>query len=226
MEQLKYYKRGKGELDTSNFPAILKQGQLTVDVLDEKTFFSLLCFNEYLVRGCGWCGLFPVMVKGYVHHMRADKDLFDPADLYGMLSSIELHCEKIQHESNGLVQSAQITCADVLKDLDICPWFTRVIGADASVPKFMPDVQQCAQKVREGGKVVSVDISPTPTPFIKRIVIVDDILGGGTTVKMLVEKLREQGFKGDIFLWVQYNEGIHPEGFTGMFSGVYLGESI
>ena len=48
MESFKYYKRGQGELDTSNFNTLLEQGSLTVETLDSKTFVSLLAFNSYI----------------------------------------------------------------------------------------------------------------------------------------------------------------------------------
>ena len=48
MESFQYYKRGEGELNTSNFPAIVKQGRIVIDNLDCKTFFALSCLNQYI----------------------------------------------------------------------------------------------------------------------------------------------------------------------------------
>jgi len=100
------------------------------------------------------------------------------------------------------------------------------VGADSSVPKFFPSIDTYANKVRENGKVVSLDFDMPKKHQIKRVVIVDDLLGGGATVKMLVDKIKESGYKGEVYLWVQYNEGIHKGEFLNQFNGYYIGQDI
>ena len=233
METFKYYRRGKGELDTSNFGAILAQGYVEVDRLDSKTVVTLLNFSIYLtMRGQSYeqTGVvFPLTIKGYVDHMRADKDLHDPAELYlGMSLWYDVCCEQVQHDSRNGIVSAKIDKEDVLKDLSVIQhtWFTQFVGADSSVPKFFPSVDKYATKVRENGKVVSLDYHMSKDNEVHRLVIVDDIVGGGATVQMLVDKIKESGYKGEIFLWVQYNEGIHKESFLEQFEGYYIGQDI
>ena len=149
MVSFKYYKRGQGELDTSNFNTLLEQGSLTVE-----------------------------------------------------------------------------TPQEIVSDLEITPWYTQYVGADSSVCKFFPRVDVQAQKVRLDGKVLSNQLEKPIPQRVNRVVIVDDILGGGATVRMLVESLRKDGFTGEIYLWVRYNEAIHTEDFIDLFKGVYLGDTL
>lgn len=228
MEYFKYYKRGAGELDTSNFKEIANQGFVYVDKLDEKTFMSLLAMDRYITLNKAELKSYPFVtkVKGYVAHLRGDKDVFKVADLYGLLSYVFINCNNIQHESTEFVKSNIMNETQVLKDLEICPWFTHMIGADSSVPKFFPTIQSYATKVRKEGKVVSLDYTIDFPDAIKRVVIVDDLVGGGATVQMLVDSLKNQGYKGEIYLWVAYNEGFHSQEFVDQFNGVYLGEEV
>lgn len=232
METFKYYKRGLGELDTSNFPEIVKQGEITVDNLDEKAFMSLLALDNYLfsVNEEFWSfKLFPVYVTGYVHHMRGDKDVFPVSQLYEILDSLEIICNNIQHESTGKIQSAhinsEIVCQNI-PELRKFQNFVQFIGADSSVPKFFPGVGTCASKVREKGKVTSLEFTLLKKEWTGAVVIVDDILGGGATIQMLVDEIKKQGYNGPIYMWVAYNEGIHKSEFLEQFAGYYLGKDI
>jgi hypothetical protein len=229
----KYYKRGKGELDTSNFPELLQNKYIEIEELDSKAFVSLLAFNHWLdgtdavELGYDHGNFFTVKVYGYIHHMRSDKDLFSPAKLYCLMPNLMFDVRSIQHESTPVIQSAKITQTEVLKDLPmICPWFTTFVGADGSVPKFMPTIEHTANKVRENGKVVSTDFTVDWPKAIKRIVIVDDLLGGGATIQMLVDTIKNQGYKGEVYLWVAYNEGIHKSEFLDQFNGVFIGKTV
>lgn len=225
MERFKYYKRGEGELDTSNFPQIAEHKTIFVNRLDSKTFVSLLALNEYL-RSSGT--MIGVIVLGYVDHLRGDKDVYPPANLYGLLDNMVISCQQIQHESTDKIESAQITSAEIAGDLKIMnhKWFTTFIGADSSVSKFFPGVDLQAEKVRENGKVLANVLKGKIPEAAKRIIIVDDLLGGGATVRMLVDHIREKGFEGEILLWVQYNEGIHSDDFLGLFDNYYIGDTI
>lgn len=231
METFKYYKRGEGELDTSNFPSIVGQGEITVDVLDEKTFFSLFVLNDYLIDYGYESSIgpkFPVNVRGYIYHMRGDKDVYWPAKVYDLLDNMLIRTEQIQHSNIATVTQPKLNKDTIYTDLGLTPWYTRFVGADGSVHKFMPDIDCESSKVRENGKVVSMkfDTKKVTDAKIDNVVIVDDILGGGKTVQMLVDIIRGSGYTGKLYLWVQYNEGIHPEDFTGQFDGVYLGDDI
>lgn len=221
-----YYKRGKGELNTSNFPNIVASGHLLVETLDEKTFMSLMALNEYMkLRKPG--AVIKVEVFGYVAHLRGDKDEYPPARLYELLDHMSIECQSIQHESTPVIKSATITKADVMRDLpEATAWFTQLIGADGSVPKFFPEVDGCAQKVRANGKVTEMDF-PTPLPCsVKQIVIVDDLLGGGATIQMLVDIIRGSGFTGKIHMWVAYNEGFHKQEFLDQFDSYHIGVQV
>lgn len=222
--EFKYYKRGAGELDTSNFPDIVAAGEVTVGNLDEKTFVSLLALNQFLLP---MMKTVAVKVKGYVAHMRSDKDIYPMSKLYDYLPFLDIEVESIQHESTKKIKSATIDVTKILTDLGLSYWYTQFIGADSSVHKFFPNVNSEAQKVRENGKVVSMDFDlGSPRPKYHRIVIVDDILGGGATVQMLVDTIRDQGFEGEIYLWIQYDEGIAKPEFYEQFEGVYVGQYI
>lgn len=227
MESFKYYLRGKGELDTSNFPQLVFQNYVVIDKLDEKTFVSLLSLNTYIKQ----CDPSPeekfiVHIMGYVNHLRGDKDVFSVSSLYGLLDCMSIYTELIQHESTPDVPTPIINGDIVLQDLrNSSPWYTTFVGADASVPKFFPSCAFFAEKIREKGKVKSVSFT-LPDTKAKRIVIVDDILGGGATVQMLVDSIRKQGFTGEIALWVQYNEGIHTKDFLSLFNDYYIGDNI
>tara|TARA_R110000744_G_scaffold3989_6_gene14710 strand:+ start:1364 stop:2041 length:678 start_codon:yes stop_codon:yes gene_type:complete len=225
MESFKYYKRGQGELDTSNFNTLLEQGSLTVETLDSKTFVSLLAFNSYIDSKTFTS--FNVLVKGYVEHMRGDKDLFSVSSLYlTHLPYLNITCAAPQHESTAKIVSAKVEPQEIVSDLEITPWYTQYVGADSSVCKFFPRVDVQAQKVRLDGKVLSNQLEKPIPQRVNRVVIVDDILGGGATVRMLVESLRKDGFTGEIYLWVRYNEAIHTEDFIDLFKGVYLGDTL
>ena len=226
MEQFKYYKRGKGELDTSNFKTIALTLRLKVSTLDEKTFTSLLALNHYM-QITENSGTIRVVVEGYVAHLRADKDEYSPANLYLMLDRMEIDCLSVQHESTAKIKSATVDKLRVLEDLDrLSPWFTLFIGADGSVPKFFPDVDICARKVRENGKVTDMAFSMPETSQAKQIIIVDDLLGGGATIQMLVDIIKASGFAGPIHMWVAYNEGFHTQEFLDQFASYNIGETV
>ena len=227
--KFKYYRRGTGELDTSNFPEIAEAGRVEVHHLDSRTLVSLtilnhyLCFNyeplEYQLED------FTVVVTGYVCHMRADKDTLDLSIFYDALN-FTFDVQKVQHDSRNGIVPGKINKGDVCCSVNTSDWFTRYVGADSSVHKFFPDVDVEAQKIREDGKVVSLDLNIGDISTLKQVVIVDDILGGGATVQMCVDKIRESGYKGDIVLWCEWNEGIHKPEFLSQFKGYYIGESI
>lgn len=42
---------------------------------------------------------------------------------------------------------------------------------------------------------------------------------------MLIHKLREKGFEGDLYLWTAYNEGIHTLDYSEM-KHAYIGFNI
>lgn len=226
MPSFKYYKRGAGELDTSNFPDIVDSGFVSVEKIDEKTFMSLLALNEY-ARAQGDNLTIRAKVSGYVAHMRSDKDEFSPANLYNMLDHLDIRCDNVQHESNDVIKSAQISKSDILYDLtEASPWFTLFVGADGSVPKFFPGVDCCAQKVRTNGKVQSMEFDTSKLTHAKQVIIVDDILGGGATIQMLVDIIRNHGFSGKIHMWVAYNEGFHSAEFLNQFDSHFVGSEV
>ena len=220
MENFKYYRRGTGELDTSNFPDLIQQGYVHVETLNEKTFMSLMALND-----CDIPKGFMVIVEGYVAHLRADKDFYSPANLYRKLDRMEILCSSIQHEDTPEIKGAQITTSNICTDLGISQWFTTFYGADKSVPKFAPFIVNSADKLRAFGKVVSLDFNAKP-PTKGRVVIVDDLLGGGATIQMLLDKLRNDGYTGEVFLWVAYNEGIHTTSFLDQFNGCFIGDRV
>ncbi|MBL1421475.1 MAG: phosphoribosyltransferase [Alphaproteobacteria bacterium] len=231
MGMFKYYKRGKGELDTSNFPDLLEERIITIDVLDEKTFMSLLAFKT-------WSGLdgstrheFTVTIRGYVAHLRGDKDEFPVSELYERyLQGFYFKCLQIQHESTGIISSNTISPLEITEQLsDVHYAAPLFIGADGSVNKFFYHEHAAAIKNRTQGKVVSLDLylkdlgeNKTNRDFI----IVDDILGAGATVKLLVDVIRRAGYTNPIHLWVQYNEGIHSDTFLDQFKSSYIGQEI
>ena len=236
--KFKYYRRGTGELDTSNFPEIVEAKCVEVHHLDSRTIVSLALLQMYMQEEHFhlWCGRedFEVIVTGYVSHMRADKDLFDPSIAYDELG-FTFDVRKVQHDSRNGIQSAEIGKFKVVDDLMQGNLFkaskysyanTTFVGADSSVHKFFPDVDVEARKVRENGKVVSLDLDVGFHDHLQGVVIVDDILGGGATIQMCVDKIKESGYTGDIFLWTEWNEGIHPEEFLEQFTGYFIGENI
>lgn len=226
MYKFEYYLRGKGELNTSNFGEIVRQGEIRVEQLDEKTFMSLLALNSFISQRCRAEDRVTVKVYGYVSHLRGDKDVFPVGQLYEMLDMLDIICIQVQHESTSKIKSGVIGQEAILYDLGIItPWYTGFLGADESVVKFFPKVNYCAKKVRENGKVVCTEFSYNVN-HLKRIVIVDDILGGGATVVGLVKQLRENGFKGDLYLWTAYNEGIHGQDTLRLFRESYIGTNI
>lgn len=236
--KFKYYRRGTGELDTSNFPELAKAGRVEVHHLDSRTLVALVCLQSYLYKNLdnlNYCVEdFTVVVDGYVCHMRADKDVFDITEVYEALG-FTFDVRKVQHDSRNGIKSAEIDKWNVLKSIVASNPIsttaysyskTTFVGADNSVHKFFPDVDVEAKKIRKDGKVVSLDLSLGDTSKTEAIVIVDDILGGGATIQMCVDRIRESGYKGDIFLWTEWNEGIHTEDFLKQFAGVYIGENI
>ena len=226
MAEFKYYKRGAGELDTSNFPDILAAGEVTIKTLDEKTFMSLLALNEY-AREADEGQMIRVKILGYVAHLRADKDEYQPARLYELLDHMALHCDSIQHESTEQIRSAMITKQDILRDLPkASSWFAMFVGADGSVPKFFPECDLCALKMRESGKVTDMSFPTLPHTETKQIIIVDDLLGGGATIQKLVDIIRRDGFAGPIHMWVAYNEGFHKQEFLDQFESYHIGELV
>ena len=80
--------------------------------------------------------------------------------------------------------------------------------------------------MRENGKVVSLDIELKDIDNYDQIIIVDDILGGGATIQMLIDEIIVYNYSSDIHLWVAYNEDIHSEEFLDQFDSCYLGEEI
>lgn len=216
----KYYKRDKGELDTSNFPEILKAKTIIVDTLDEKTFMSLLALNEY----CMDVAHITVIVTGYIAHLRGDKDVFSVASLYDTLDCLTIVPTGIQHESTHKVQSAKIAASDILRRLELSA--ASYVGADKSVHKFFPGVTIEANKVRTDGKVISTTLDVTGLPMEGNVIIVDDILGGGATIQAVYDIIRGARPLSDIYLWVAYNEGIHNSEFLDQFADTFIGDLI
>lgn len=225
MARFKYYKRGAGELDTSNFPQILEDGFVDCAKLDEKTFMSALALNKYLEK-TRQVKPIKLYVIGYVAHLRGDKDLFAVSDLYDLLNRIEIVCSSIQHESTEKVRSATITIKEIEDIMGLDHGACFFIGADSSVPRFCPEITLCASKVRTSGKVTSLKIDTDFVPDNEELIIVDDILGGGATIQMLVDKLRICGLSNPISMFVAYNEGFHSKGFEGQFSSFHAGDLI
>lgn len=228
--KFKYYRRGTGELDTSNFPEIAKAGCVEVHHLDSRTLMALDALNSY-----SWdnpsADEINVLVTGYVCHMRGDKDVWDPSEAYASLEAdgFTFDVRKVQHDSRNGIVTGTVTKSKICNSIETMvatPWFTSFVGADSSVHKFFSHVDVEAKKIRENGKVVSLDLYMGDTSALKQLVIVDDILGGGATIQMCVDKIRESGYKGAIFLWVEWNEGIHSEEFLKQFAGAYIGENI
>lgn len=225
MGEFKYYKRGKGELDTSNFPSIAADGDVIIDNLDEKTFMSLLALNEYLKLNNLKVELF---INGYVHHMRSDKDVYPVYNLYKMLDNISFNrCNKVQHTDSDCIQTDIISKELVESCLPNLKGSILFVGADSSVPKFFPDVDIVANKNRSNGKVVSISFDTDNIDNYDHIVIVDDILGGGATVDMLVDIIEDSNKSFlTLNLWVEYNEGIHKKELLDRFDFYDLGQEI
>jgi hypothetical protein len=236
--KFKYYRRGTGELDTSNFPEIAKAGCVEVHHLDSRTLISLETLKYYLWYNYSGRPM-KVVVDGYVCHMRADKDAFDPSEAYSHLGrfGFTFDVRKVQHDSRNGIQSGKVDWFNIRKDLikkGSMLEYTKnkrygghfYIGADSSVHKFFPEVDVEARKVRENGKVVSLELDLPDVQDTQAMIIVDDILGGGATIQMCVDTIRESGYTGDIFLWTEWNEGIHSEDFLKQFAGYYIGENI
>jgi len=231
MERFKYYKRGQGELDTSNFPALLSG--VTVDKLDEKTFMSLLALQSYhksIFNQHTNINPFNIKVEvlGYVAHLRADKDLFNSAQLYEeYLPIMDFDIKNIQHESTSKIKSSKTSCFEIHIDLKPAG-STLYIGADKSVSKFC-DVKVCADKIRTYGKVTALylDLTGIDLTEYKSIVIVDDILGGGATIQMVIDALPlPLKVTKNLYLWTAYNEGIHRREFLDQFRGYNIGDLI
>ena len=225
----KYYRRGTGELDTSNFPEIVRAGVVAIDHLDSRTLAALQILSDYAWTVPTFKGL-RVIVGGYVCHMRGDKDVYDPSVAYEYLKEAGFTFEvlRVQHDSRHGIESGVITKRDVNKDLHTGNWFTRYLGADSSVHKFFPEVESEARKIRKDGKVTDLELDLTPESLkeVCNVVIVDDILGGGATIQACVDRLRELGYEGKLSLWVEWNEGIHKPEFLEQFTHVYLGRNI
>ena len=227
METFNYYKRGKGELNTSNFVTLASQSSIVVYKMDSKTFVSLLALQMFKQQSRIKHCLQPVFVESYVEHMRGDKDVFPASTVYSTLNTFSFTCLAVQHESTGFIKSGFLSKKEVFSDIDVCPLSTTFIGADSSVPRFFPGVDAFAVKEREGGKVLQLQFDTDLIDLnVADIVIVDDLLGGGATVQMLVGILRKEGYKGGISLWVRYNEGIHKDSFLNQFSKAYLGDEV
>lgn len=232
MENFNYYLRGKGELNTSNFLSIVEQGVIEVERLDEKTFMSLLALNHYIEEEFVKRGepfFMKVIVKGYVAHLRGDKDLQPVQVLYSYLKNLNIECLEIQHEQYPRFIHTKLGFTDICNDLQIkvTPWYTLTIGCDGSVSKFFPGVGIQASKVRENGKVVDMDLKFKPKHSdISRIILVDDLIGGGATVQMLVDIIQDKGYEGELYLWTAYNEGIHDTTLLDQFTAHYIGENI
>ncbi|QGH74675.1 hypothetical protein KNU84_gp029 [Bacteriophage DSS3_VP1] len=232
METFKYYLRGKGELNTSNFADIVEQGVIEVEQLDEKTFVSLLALNHFIEKEFVQTGepySMKVMVKGYVSHLRGDKDLQPVQELYEYLDNIEIECLEIQHERYPGFVHTEAGFSDICGDLMIkdTPWFTVTIGCDKSVEKFFPGVMLQADKVRENGKVVSMELGFDPSSWeAHRIILVDDLIGGGATIRMLMDLIKGSGYDGEVYLWTAYNEGIHSQELLDRFDAYYIGTNI
>jgi hypothetical protein len=230
MKTFNYYKRGKGELNTENFPDLVVQDAIHVRQLDSKTFVSLLALQLYKSQSSRCAARKQTLyVEGYVNHMRGDKDEFPVSTIYSYLHSFYVVCLSIQHESTGYIKSNILTKKEILGDLfHVNKESVLFIGADGSVPKFFPQVDGFATKVRKDGKVTSLSFNTDlDLSSVDCIVIVDDLLGGGATVQMLVDIIEDYGFIGDISLWVRYNEGIHvPKFLLSNFNYCYLGDEV
>jgi hypothetical protein len=229
MKTFNYYKRGKGELNTENFLDLAFQREIHVRQLDSKTFVSLMALQLYKSQSSRCAARKQtVYVEGYVDHMRGDKDKFPVSTIYSYLHSFDIVCLSIQHESTGYIKSDTLTKKEILGDLPTVNTDSVLfIGADSSVPKFFPQVDGFATKVRKDGKVTSLSFDTDLDLDVYDIVIVDDLIGGGATVQMLVDILEDNGFGGDISLWVRYNEGIHkPEFLRSNFNDWYIGDEV
>jgi hypothetical protein len=230
MKTFNYYKRGKGELNTENFPDLTAQDAIRVRQLDSKTFVSLLALqlHKSQISRCA-----PkkqtVYVEGYVEHMRGDKDEFPVSTIYSYLHSFNIICLSVQHESTFKITSGILTKKEIFGDLPhLDKESVLFIGADSSVPKFFPLVDGFATKTRTDGKVTSLSFNTDlDLNRVEDIVIVDDLLGGGATVQMLVDILKDNGFMGNISLWVRYNEDIHTSDFLcSNFFDWYIGDEV
>lgn len=228
MEEFKYYKRGQGELDTSNFPEICRQGMIVVDKLDSKTFVSLLALHHYIGEKPTRCpNRLLVTVRGYVDHLRGDKDEFFVAKLYDLLYNLQFSCHSVQHTSTGTIKTSKLSTYQVVSELRIPPTVTtQLLGCDGSVNDFMYFKIPSATKVRENGKVTKLSFAGSFLDTVDHYVLVDDILGGGATVQMFYDFLRAKVPDKPISLWVRYNEGIHPPEFLDQFESYYLGDLI
>ncbi|MBL1322202.1 MAG: hypothetical protein COA63_014255 [Methylophaga sp.] len=224
MAKFEYYKRGAGELNTSNFPTILREKTIYIKTLDEKTFMSLLALQTWVGNKTN---LITVRIAGYVAHLRGDKDLFPMSRMYDLLTLFKFECRSIQHESTDKIKSIQITQDNIEAGFDK-PFYQEpiFIGADGSVIKFFPHANHSAEKVRRSGKVTGMKFDTNNLDSTNPIIIVDDILGGGATIQMLINILRKAKFTNDLFLWVEYNEGIHTKEFLKQFADYHIGEII
>lgn len=227
MQQFKYYKRGEGELDSSNFQNIYDDGSIILDDLTYRDFMSLCILDEWLNRK-ERKKFIEVIIKGYVPNLRGDKDLGLPNKIYDKFQWLDFTCMSVQHENTNAIKTALIKIQTITKDFPELGWDTRMfVGADSSVPKFCPEITNYAEKVRFNAKVTHVStyqIDDLST--IANVIIVDDILGGGATVQMLIDNLNERGYKGNYFLWTQYNEAIHSFTFLNQFKSTSLGAII
>jgi hypothetical protein len=173
-----------------------------------------------------------VYVSGYVAHMRGDKDEYQVAQLYQLLTNrnMKIICDKVQHESSNGIQSEIKYKDDIETDLLELEDYSNTyifVGADASVPKFMPDVDTFANKVRKDGKVISCELDLSRVDTISnKFIIVDDILGGGATIDMVRDEILKVNPDAEIKIWVEYNEGIHSEDFLNKYNKTYIGDQV
>lgn len=233
MEKFKYYRRGTGELDTSNFPDILESGRILIDNLDARAFVSLLAFKNYAQNTLNRKHqYFTLYVRGYVEHLRGDKDEFQVSNLYRdyLRPMFKIVVQQPQHEDTSAIQGGLVFRDTIRKDLRISPRNEIVlIGADSSVERFCPEVDYSFSKVRKNGKVVKVTPPagfPEVFPESSTLVIVDDILGGGATIQQVVDTKSVLEHHGDIGLWVAANEGIHSSKLILHFDKTYIGKTV
>jgi hypothetical protein len=226
MEKFNYYKRGVGELNSSNFSKIWKQGHLNIETLDAKTFMSLSALSQWGLENRPHTKI-GVTVAGYVEHLRGDKDLYPLGKLYNNLTNLGIMCNQIQHDTSiANLHYPTISEDEIIDQLPSVYEIPILIGADSSVKNFLPCVTLQAEKIRKNGKVTSLKFDTKLIGSSANIVIVDDILGGGATIQMLYNAIRAGGYTNDIHLWVQYNEGIHPDDFLVQFKSTYIGQKI
>lgn len=239
--KFKYYKLGQGELDTSNFDEIVENGWVSIERLGSKEFVSLLALNQYILEN-DYMSV-QCFVQGYVYHMRSDKDLFNVSSLYRkLLPNINFKCRSIQHESNSKIKSGKLAWFTVYgKSVSTFPELINkddllIVNADKSVKKFrntFPNTKtlEC-DKVRENGKVISMDVPTHTQTSNMKYIIIDDLIGGGATITMIIAKLLTDYdvYPENIYLWVRYNEGIHNvsdfSNFGIPLENLHFGEEI